>query len=341
MQDKLYLIDTITPFFVRKIKHTVNWSKVPFATLEKKGKPGKKTFREIEESFSRYLRRVKSYGFNGISLDELCYLLEYPFYPPAEAKKIRRYRRYLGRLMEIASEMDFRIFITTDIVFSNEYLREQVPQDFASQLDLLSSAFEQVFRDFPLLSGGILRIGEADGVDVNGFFRSRLLVRTAREGNTLIHHLLPLFEEAGKTLIFRTWTAGAHKIGDLMWNPRTLARLIRGVESDSFVLSMKYGESDFFRYLDVSPHFFSAPVKLLLELQTRREYEGFGSYPSFMGWEYRRIHRRLKELPNLVGIHVWCQTGGWSCFRDRTFLKKSSLWNDQNVPLRRRDQKMS
>ncbi|WP_319416554.1 hypothetical protein [Marispirochaeta aestuarii] len=80
--------------------------------------------------------------------------------------------------------MDFRVFITTDIVFSNEYLQEMIPQDFASQLDLLYSAFEQVFRDFPLLSGAILRIGEADGVDVDGFFRSRLLVRTAAEGNS-------------------------------------------------------------------------------------------------------------------------------------------------------------
>ena len=331
MQEKLYLIDTITPFFVRKIKQTVNWSKVPFAVLEKKGKPKKKTFKEIEESFSRYLRRVKSYGFNGISLDELCYLLEYPFYPPREAKKIRRYRRYLGRLIQIAFEMDFRVFITTDIVFSNEYLQEMIPQDFASQLDLLYSAFEQVFRDFPLLSGAILRIGEADGVDVEGFFQSRLLVRTAAEGNTVIHKLLPLFEAAGRTMIFRTWTAGANKIGDLMWNPLSLDRLLRGVESDFFVLSMKYGESDFFRYLDVSPHFFSITVKLIVELQTRREYEGFGSYPSFVGWEYRRIHRRLKDLPNLAGIHVWCQTGGWSRFRDRTFLKKSSLWNELNT----------
>ncbi|WP_319416555.1 hypothetical protein [Marispirochaeta aestuarii] len=132
-------------------------------------------------------------------------------------------------------------------------------------------------------------------------------------------------------MIFRTWTVGANKIGDLMWNPLSLDRLLRGVESDLFVLSMKYGESDFFRYLDVSPHFFSITVKLIVELQTRREYEGFGSYPSFVGWEYRRIHRRLKDLSNLAGIHVWCQTGGWSRFRDRTFLKKSSLWNELNT----------
>jgi hypothetical protein len=33
----------------------------------------------------------------------------------------------------------------------------------------------------------------------------------------------------------------------------------------------------------------------------------------------------------MAGIHVWCQTGGWSRFRNFTFTKKTSFWNELNT----------
>ena len=56
---------------------------------------------------------------------------------------------------------------------------------------------------------------------------------------------------------------------------------------------MKHGESDFFRYLPLNRSFFRVKQRKLLELQARREYEGAGEYPSFIGWDCERFAEEL------------------------------------------------
>ena len=96
-------------------------------------------------------------------------------------------------------------------------------------------------------------------------------------------------------LILRTWTVGAYPVGDCIWHPQTLARCLEGISSPAFILSMKYGESDFFRYLPLNPQFFATKVQKMIELQARREYEGCGEYPSFIGGDCEHYARQLKS----------------------------------------------
>ena len=129
----------------------------------------------------------------------------------------------------------------------------------------------------------------------------------------------------GKYLIFRTWTVGAHRIGDLIWHRGTLEKTLEGLDSPNLIVSMKHGEGDFFRYLPLNRAFFRAFFRVkkrkLLELQARREYEGAGEYPSFIGWACEGFARELSQVENVVGISVWCQTGGWHRFRRRAYLE--------------------
>ena len=143
--------------------------------------------------------------------------------------------------------------------------------------------------------------------------------------------LLPVFEKHGRRLIFRTWTVGAYPIGDLMWHRGTFAETFKGITSKVLVVSMKYGETDFFRYLPLNRNFFRTPLAKIVELQTRREYEGCGEYPSFVGWMYERYARELKQAQNVIGCMVWCQTGGWVPFRRLAFIDPEALWNDLNT----------
>jgi hypothetical protein len=53
----------------------------------------------------------------------------------------------------------------------------------------------------------------------------------------------------------------------------------------------------------------------IIELQARREYEGAGEYPSFIGWDRQHFAEELTEAENVLGMSVWCQTGGWHRFR--------------------------
>ena len=65
----------------------------------------------------------------------------------------------------------------------------------------------------------------------------------------------------GKDLIFRTWTVGAHRIGDLIWHRGTLEKTLEGLDSPNLIVSMKHGEGDFFRYLPLNRAF--AALELL------------------------------------------------------------------------------
>jgi len=147
----------------------------------------------------------------------------------------------------------------------------------------------------------------------------------------MLRGVLPVFEERGRRMIFRTWTVGAYLIGDLIWHRGRLASALRGIESPSLIVSMKYGESDFFRYLPLNHHFFRIEHPKIVEFQARREYEGAGEYPSFVGWDCEAYARELVEAPNMAGFSVWCQTGGWHAFRRRAFLEPEAVWIDLNA----------
>ncbi|TGJ99419.1 glycosyl hydrolase family 67 [Leptospira semungkisensis] len=326
----LALVDGSAPFFLESSKRSQNWSKAPLSHLEKSSLPSRKKHKRVRESFSKYTKRISKLGFNAISLDEFCYLANYSFYPFPLAEKIRSYRKKYKKLFKIATSQGLQIFLTSDFFSVNEFISKHTGNELGKIITLFESALEDVFSTFPEISGIILRIGESDGVDVTGDFRSKLFLKTPAEANRFLKEILPVFEKHNKTLIFRTWTLGAYEIGDLIWNPKTYKKVFQGIDSKSFIISLKYGEGDFFRHLSLNPLFFADERPKLLELQARREYEGFGEYPSFVGWQYENYRNQLLGKANLAGISVWTQTGGWSSFQNITFLKGSSYWNELN-----------
>ncbi len=329
--DKLYIIDTTSPFFVRKVKKTINWSKIPYNAIEKNGIIRRKDYKKIRSNFETYIKRIASLGYNAISVDQLCYLVNFDFYSKKTKRKIFRYQSYFSQLFSVAKERGLKIFINTDVIFTNKQIDLYTNGRFKNYIDLLKHAIEALFHVYPEVDGVNVRIGEADGVDVKGTFRSKIIVKTPRQANSMIKTLLPTFEEMKKHFIFRTWTVGAYPIGDMMWNYKTYDAVFGDIESDSFIVSMKYGDTDFFRYVELNELFYHGNHRKLLELQTRREYEGFGEYPSFIGWDYHRIYERVNKLDTFAGVHVWCQTGGWSRFSNITFSKDTSYWNELNT----------
>ena len=220
--------------------------------------------------------------------------------------------------------------MTMDILSLTTGLNEKIGTSRTRARQFLIRQVETFLKSFPEIKGVIARIGECDGKDVKGEFRSELLLRTPRQVNVLLKDLLRVFEHYDRRLILRTWTVGAYRVGDFIWHKGTTARVLRGIDSPNFILSMKYGESDFFRYLPLNKHFFRFKVKKIIELQARREYEGCGEYPSFIGWDYQQYAQQLAQAENMVGICVWCQTGGWLPFRRLSFLEEAGIWNELN-----------
>ncbi len=327
----LFIIDGIGPFFRRHPKLRANWSKIPFSQLEKEDRLPPALWEEIHSDFATFCARVRAVGYNAVTLDDLAHLYPHNTYAPELRNKIEAYRAEYRRLFETARANQLAVYITTDVMFYNPALDREVGRKPAAAAAFLACVLDRVFADFAEIAGVILRIGESDGHDVRGDFRSRLVIRSPRQARALLSALLPVAERHGRLLIFRTWSVGAYRIGDLMWNRDTFDATFAGLDSPALVLSMKYGESDFFRYLPLNRHFMRSDHQKLIELQTRREYEGCGEFPSFVGGDYAAYRDALQKARNMLGIVAWCQTGGWTPFHRLSYLEPAGLWNEINT----------
>ncbi len=319
---ELFLIDAIGPFFRGYENARVNWSKIPFSHLYG---AGEEQWRQIEADLRRFASGVSAQGYNAVTLDDLAHLAPHPLHEPEVAAEIALFREKFRRIFDILrDEFGLRIYLTTDVLPMTAATSAALGNDKEKLETYYQELVRGVLDDFLQLEGLILRIGESDGHDVEDPVRTQLHLTSAKETNRLLKLLLPDFEKRGKNLILRTWTVGAHRIGDLIWHSGTLTDAFKGIDSPNFIVSMKHGESDFFRYLPLNRAFFRVPHKKIIEMQARREYEGAGEYPSFIGSDCEHFARELAAAENMVGMSVWCQTGGWHRFNRLAFLEENN-----------------
>lgn len=328
----LFLIDGISPFFkgIRPGKR-VNWSKVPFELLEKNGVADTDRLEQITKDFDKVCQRISEMGYNAVTLDDLAHTLPHDDYEAWVNAKLEVYAGYYKKWFAIAQEYGLKIFVTTDFMFGTPASEEKIGRKFKDNLRWFREHLQTFFQTYPEVSGLILRIGESDGKDVKGDFKSKLLIRKISQARQLLSSLLPVFEQSGQLLIFRLWSVGAYPIGDLIWNRKTLLKVFGPYKSKSLVLSIKHGESDFFRHLPLNKQFLRSDHQKIVEMQARREYEGCGEYPSYIGNDVEEIHQQLQQVKGLIGMSVWCQTGGWTRFQRLTFMENSSVWNEINT----------
>ena len=323
---EIFLIDAIGPFFRGYDRERVNWSKIPFSYLYGASDA---QWLQIETDLRRFAHEISAQGYNAVTLDDLAHLAPHPLHEPEVAAEIMLFREKFRRFFDILhSEFHLQIYLTTDVLPVTAAVEAALGGDTRKLDDYYQALVRSVLDDFPQLAGLIVRIGESDGHDVEDPIRTQLHLTSAKETNRLLRLLLPDFEKRGKNLILRTWTVGAHRIGDLIWHTGTLTDAFKGIDSPNFIVSMKHGESDFFRYLPLNRAFFSVPHQKIIEMQARREYEGAGEYPSFIGRDCERFSRELAAATNMVGMSIWCQTGGWHRFGRLAFLeeKNRDVW---------------
>eukprot|EP00903_Cladosiphon_okamuranus_P004194 g4192.t1 len=332
---ELFLIDAIGPFFRDYESNRINWSKIPFTHLRTEGEAAETQWEKIRSDLRDFAAEVKAIGYNAVTLDDLAHLATHTLHEPEIAAEIAFYRKKFAEIFTmLTTEFQLQVYLTSDIIPLTPAIDREYQGNPKGLEDYYISLVQQLLDDFPQLSGLILRIGESDGNDVKDLIRTRLHLRNPKETNSLLRKLLPHFDTRGKKLILRTWTVGAHRIGDLIWHRGTLADTLRDIDSPNFIVSMKHGESDFFRFIPINRAFFRVKQAKIIELQGRREYEGAGEYPSFIGRDCEQFVRELEGADNVVGLSMWCQTGGWHRFRRLPFLrgnKHPDIWIRLNV----------
>ncbi len=328
MSESLHIIDAIGPFFRGYERRTINWSKIPFEHI---ADADAAQWERIRVDLAKFAERVRAIGFNAVTLDDVAHLADHEWYEPEVRCLIAQYREEFRKCFALLTGMGMKVYVTMDYFSATPGLRAELIKRDVTSIEFVAPLMDQFLSDFHDVSGVVIRIGESDGRDVDDDFRSELCLKSPSQANAFLKGLLPVFEKHERKLIFRTWTVGAYRIGDLMWHRGTFNAVLEGIDSEALIVSMKYGESDFFRYLPLNRNFFRTKVAKIVELQTRREYEGCGGYPSFVGWEYERYIKELNQAENLVGCMVWCQTGGWVPFRRLAYLDGTALWTELNT----------
>jgi len=332
LAEKIFLIDAIGPFFRDYKKVRVNWSKIPWRRIQKlQGDDRRAYFDRVQEDLKTFCRRVADTGYNAVSLDDLPHLADHALYEPEVREQIAQNASEFRELFRIVQDAGLNIHLTMDVMTFTPASAAQLGDDLDKIHQFVNELLDDFFSAFPEVAGVIMRIGESDGHDVKEYFRSQLVLKNPDRVNHFLKAVLPSFEKHGRTCLFRTWTVGAHQVGDLIWRDATLLRTVDGIDSPALVLSMKYGESDFFRYLSLNRNFFITDIPTVIELQTRREYEGCGEYPSFIGHDYEKFALQLRNAPNFAGVNLWCQTGGWTPFRRLAYLEDAAIWTEINT----------
>lgn len=327
----LFLLDGIGPFFRATDRARINWSKIPFADLPTEGPDAQTFWEQLEKDFRQFAERARDLGYTAITLDDLAHLTPHPWHGESMNGKIEFFATHFSRLFDILAELGLEPWITADVISLSPEAERRVGPSFEARNAFFYDLFAQFAKRHPQVQGLILRIGESDGLDVADDLRSSLHVRSARQVNRFLKGLTPHAERLEKDVILRTWTVGAHRIGDLIWHRGRLSQALAGIDSARFILSMKPSESDFFRHLPLNRAFFRYPGPKILELQARREYEGAGEFPSWVGPDCENMRDELAAAQNMRGISVWCQTGGWHRFKRLTLLDEDALWGEVNT----------
>lgn len=314
--NKIVMCDTIGPFMHKS--GTLNWSKMPFSFEE--------NITHLAE-FEEYLKKAKKFGFNAITFDDVAHMVIFPWYAPHIRRKLFAARSFYQQAIALAKKHQFAIYVNADVLSLHKSIEKKY-STFAQKCVFLQESINLLLEQWPV-QGVILRLGEADGRDVKEVFHSKILIKKPSEARYLIKKLLPVFEARKKSLIVRTWTIGMHVIGDLIWNTKTYEKIFSQIQSNSLIVSLKYGEADFFSGLSLAKHF-SQPQKKIIELQAKREHEGFGMLANHAGFAIDSYRRMLLHDKTIIGCKVFVNEGGWHKIYKRTLLD-TNFWNDLNA----------
>ena len=287
-------------------------------------------FDAIAGDFRAYLQRMLSYGNNGVVLiSNMLQLVNFDrvgdgnqIYPQDSVHRQRQVamREHFGRLFQIAEDMDMDVVLSTDMVALTAPLEAYFQRRFGG-IDVQDPAFwevyrlglEELFDTLPQIDGVMIRIGEAGAIyNVPGWdYRSALHVRTDEAVRTMLQAFIDVATPRGKRVYFRTWSVGIGKIGDMHTNPATYERVLGPLDAPGLVVSTKLIMGDYDSYLPLNPTLQAGAHPRLVEMQARREFEGFNAFPNYLGPLHQvALQRFLRANPHITGAWTWNQFGG-------------------------------
>ncbi len=286
-------------------------------------------FARIEKEMDQFVSRAKEFNYNGIIIHGFTEFVNfdkigngYEVYPENDAYRIRHlaFRKYFGRLMELAHSKDLKVYASTDMTtfttpLKNYMLKKlgKIDTEDKELWKIYQVGAEEIVETMPNVDGFLLRIGEAGTVyNRPGWdYFSELNVTSDKALQLMLNSFIDVAEKHNKLIIFRTWSVGVGEVGDMHTNPETYHRVLDSIDSPNLVISTKYCSGDFYSWLPYNPTLSTGKHRRITEFQCRREYEGMNAFPNYLAPLHQQVFQRFStDNEHFDGFWQWSQEGG-------------------------------
>ncbi|MBL8173586.1 MAG: hypothetical protein JNK48_02895 [Bryobacterales bacterium] len=282
--------------------------------------------------------RYAEYGYNAAVLGSLTQLATFEEAAPGAVakgsplgKQIEEARRRFREQAAKAKALGIEAIASTDEIQLPTAVLEQLAGkvtlagdarrvDFGKEAfwELYRAKYREVLRAFPEIRYVMVRTGENYSFLHDGYSGQILSEPGVERGQSaaFIGNMQRLIEETrrvvvdefGRQLIWRTWDLGNNGFhGDV----RVYDKVLAGVkERRGLIFSIKFTQTDYWRYNDFNAAIGRGGVDQIVEFQAAREYEGKGAFPNYVGEEHAAAMRRCRDL-KVKGVWIWNFGGGW------------------------------
>lgn len=303
-----------------------------------------------EQDLSRY----REYGYNTAVLGSFTEVATYSNVAPDVLApgtplriRIEANRQRLRERLREAAQLGLKACLSTDEILLPTVLLERLAGRITMDGDprrvdlekeefwkVYRAKYREVLRDFPEIAYVMVRTGENYSYLSEGYSGQLIAERTSattrseayfRNMQRLINETRAIVvDEFHRQLIWRTWDLGNHGFHA---NPAVYDRVLAGVrDRTGLIFSVKFTQTDYWRYNDFNPTIGRGGVDQIIEFQCAREYEGKGAYPDYVGPEHAEAMRKVAAAPRIRGVWIWDFGGGWG----GPFLK-SDRWVRANI----------
>ncbi|MFI5912870.1 hypothetical protein [Dactylosporangium sp. NPDC051541] len=299
----------------------------------------------ISRQFHQFVEHALAQGYNGIVLPGF---LEYITFSRVgdgftvydrNDDHVARARALIAAFAPVfryAAEMGMKVYFLTDMLALSPPLERYLEKTYGGLKvedphfwRVYALGLAELFERMPFVSGLMIRVGEGGDVykQPGWDYESRIAVTTPQAVRTMLTSLLQAAGDAGRDIIFRTWTVGVGAVGDLHTDPGAYDEVLGDVDNAHLIVSTKYTLGDFYSHLPFNSTLEKGGQRRIVEFQSRREFEAFGSLPNDLtGLHQQALQRFLAANPHIEGVWTWTQDGGPLRAGPMTLLLRSGFW---------------
>ena len=293
------------------------------------------------EDLRDFAEHVLAQGYNAVTVPGFLEYVTFAEVPevyaddPEYVARAEAVRDAFGPLWAELDELGLDVYLRTDMLVLSTPLERHLTERFdldptdPGLWDVYEAALDELYSELPQLSGVVLRIGEGGSIyNTPGIdYFSEITVTTAPAVRAMLDAFTGQAERAGKDVVFRTWSVGVGAVGDMHTNPESYDEVLAGVDSPRLVVSTKYSLGDFYSWLPLNETLEQGTQRRIVEMQSRREFESFGTVPNDLGVLHQLALRRfLAANPHVEGVWTWTQDGGPWRAGPRSLLLTTGFW---------------